>query len=201
MGRRTQKEDTTMHRITSLFILLTALAVFAEPSEKLPLTEELNAEEMPWFAFSAKDNNGTYKKIINREDLKELAKQKKYRKVVFAFFATWCTKCREGLEIINDNAEELKNKGILVVLVNVAEEDIENYNRKSIDEWLKNERYIKADWLLVFDRFSVSLKDFGLQKGSTEAPLPRTLIADSNMRPLMLIGAEGDDYLQLLLKE
>jgi thiol-disulfide isomerase/thioredoxin len=201
MGNGNYEEDTTMRRITYIFALLTALAAFAEPSEKLPLTDELKAE-MPWFAFNAKDGNGTYQKVINRDNLKELARQKKYRKVVFSFFATWCVPCREGLKKMSDNADELRKKNILVVLVNVAEQDLENYSYGKIDGWARQNKYFREEWLLVFDKYSTSLEDFGFQKNdSEEAPLPRTLIADSNLRPLILIGNEGDNYLQLLLKE
>jgi len=187
-----------MRRITYSFVLLAALAIFAKPSEKLPLTNELNAEEMPWFAFNAKDDKGTYQKIINRDDLKELARQKKYRKVVFSFFATWCNSCREGLKKISENAGELKKRGVLVVLVNIAEQDLKNFSYGKIDEWARQNKYFADDGLLVFDKYSTSLEDFGFGE---KTPLPRTLIADINLRPLMLIGAEGDDYLQLLLKE
>jgi thiol-disulfide isomerase/thioredoxin len=202
MGNGNYEEDTTMRRIISSFVLLSALAAFAKPSEKLPLPRELQAEEMPWFAFDAKDENGTYDKVINRDNLKEFARQKKYRKVVFSFFATWCVPCREGLKIMSDNSQELKKKGILVVLVNVAEKGLEDYSYGKIDGWVRKNKYFGEEWLLVFDQFSNSLEDFGLQKnGSTEAPLPRTLIADCNLRPLMLIGTEGEDYLKILLKD
>ena len=190
-----------MRGITYVFILLSALAVFAKPTEKLPLTKELQANELPWFAFDTKDSNGTYEKVINRDNLKEFVMRKKYRRVVFSFFATWCIPCREGLKRMSDNSEELKKNGILVVLVNVAERDLENYSRKKINEWAKQNKYFRDEWLLVFDKFSNSLEDFGLQKNGAEAPLPRTLIADGNLRPLMLIGVEGDDYLQNLLHE
>jgi thiol-disulfide isomerase/thioredoxin len=198
MGERNHEVGTTMRRIIFSFVLLSALAIFAKPSEKLPLPKELQAAEMPWFAFDAKDENGTYEKVINRDNLKEFARQKKYRKVVFSFFATWCVPCREGLKKISDNSEELKKKGILVVLVNVAEKGLEDYNRGKIESWAKENRYFREEWLLVFDQFSNSLEDFGLQKsGSTEAPLPRTLITDGNLKPLMLIGSEGEDYLKI----
>ena len=186
---------TAMRRIAYILISLSALAVFAKPSEKLTLPKELQAAELPWFAFDAKEGDG----VINRDNLKELAKQKKYRKVVFSFFATWCVACREGLKKMSDNANELKKNGVLVVLVNVGEKYLENYSRKKIDEWARQNGYLKDEWLLVFDKFSNSREDFGLQKNeSEEAPLPRTLITNGNLRPLMLIGEEGEDFLRIL---
>jgi len=190
-----------MYRITYLFILLWALTAFSKPSEKLSLSKELQAEKLPWFAFDAKDSNGTYEKTVNRDNLKELVRQKKYRKVVFVFFATWCIPCREGLKKISDNSAELKKNGILIVLVNVAERNLENYSRRKIDEWARQNGYFKDEWLLVFDQFSNSLEDFGLHRNdNAEVPLPRTLILDENLRPMMLIGKEEDDYVQILWK-
>jgi len=190
-----------MRRIAHTFALLLALAVFAKPTEKLPLAKELQADELPWFAFSSKDSDGTYKRTINRDDLKELARQGKSRRVVFAFFATWCVPCRDGLKKMSDNHDELRKNGIMVVLVNVAEKDLENYSRAEIDKWIAEKGYLKDGWLLVFDKFSNSLSGFGLQKSTDmEIPLPRTLVADGNLRPLTLIGEEGDDYLQILWK-
>jgi len=188
MGARNYGVGADM-RLAFSFMILFALAVFAKPSVKLPLPKELQGEELPWFAFDAKDEN-----TINRDNLKELVKQKKYRRVVFSFFATWCIPCREGLKRMSDNAEALRKRGVLVVLVNVAERDLDNYSRKKIDGWVRQNGYLKDEWLLVFDRFSNSLEDFGLRNGSEEAPLPRSLVVDGDLRPLLLVGEEGDDF-------
>jgi len=188
-----------MFKIISALVLFCALAVFAKPSEKLVFQKELQVEELPWFAFDAKDDNGTYGKTINPENLKEIIKQKKYRKVVFSFFASWCTNCLEGLKRMSNNADALKKKGVLVVLVNVAERDLSKYSHKQIETWITDKKLLGSDWLLAFDKYSNTLESFGLHKNSNEeATLPRTLITDDKLRPLVLIGAEGDDFLQLL---
>jgi len=182
--------DTAMRRITYVFILLSALVVFAKPTEKLPLTKELQAEELPWFAFDAKDGDGTYDRVINRDNLKEFAKQKKYRKIVLSFYATWCIPCREGLVRMSKKAAELEKNGVLIVLVNVGEDD---YGK--ISRWVSG--YVKDEWLLGFDRFNNLTGNFGLSKNGDEMPLPRTLLLNQNLRPLMLIGQEGDDFPQI----
>ncbi|MDR0517424.1 MAG: hypothetical protein LBH25_10320 [Fibromonadaceae bacterium] len=88
--------------------------------------------------------------------------------------------------------------GLLVVVVNVAEKDLENYSHAKIENWLRDKKYFSEDWLLGFDMFSNTLNDFGLQKGNEETRLPKTLITDANLRPLKLIGEEGDDFPQIL---
>ncbi|GBU24315.1 hypothetical protein R83H12_00943 [Fibrobacteria bacterium R8-3-H12] len=198
MGERNYGVGAKM-RLTHILILLCAAVALAKPSVKLPLAKELQGEELPWFAFDAKDGNGTYEKTINRDNLKEFAMQNKYRKVVFSFFATWCVSCRVSLKKIVGYADALKKKGVLVVLVNVAENDLENYSRKKIDAWARQNDFFRDEWLLVFDKYGISLEDFGLRKnGSDDVPLPRTLVADVNLRPLVLIGEEGDDFLRIL---
>ncbi|MDR0516040.1 MAG: redoxin domain-containing protein [Fibromonadaceae bacterium] len=187
-----------MRRLTLSFIVLSAVFAFAKPSEELPLPQALQAKELPAFGFDAKDGGGTYNAVVNNAGLKELVRQKKSQRVIFSFFATWCVPCQEGLKLLSINSEELKKRGILIVLVNVAEKDLESYSPGKIEEWLKQKQYINKDWQLVFDMFSNSLSDFGLSKNNSDMPLPRTLITDANLRPLKLIGYEGDDFPQTL---
>ncbi|MDR2732237.1 MAG: redoxin domain-containing protein [Fibromonadaceae bacterium] len=180
-----------------LLILFNGLA-FSKPSKKLSLPKELQAKELPGFGLDTKDGGGTYNAVVNNEKLKELAKQRNSQRIVFSFFATWCVPCREGLKILSDNSKELEKMGILVVLVNVAEKNLENYNHGKIEGWLKENKYIKEGWLLVFDLFSNTLSDFGLSKNNDNVPLPRTLVTDANLHPIKLIGYEGDDFPQIL---
>jgi len=188
-----------MLKITYMLVLLTALAVFAKPSERLSLPKQLQGNEIPWFAFDVKDSNGTYGKTVNPENLKEIIKQKKYRKVVFYFFAPWCIICHESLKNLSDKADEFKKKNVLIVLVNTFERDLDNYSPKKTDEWLKQRKFFRDEWLLGFDKYSNSFEDlFDLPE--KDWTIPKTLITDNNLRPLMLIGVEGDDFLQILLE-
>jgi len=183
----------TMRRLM-LFVCL-ALAMpplsFAEPSERLmPLPKELQAGELPWFAITAKDEGGKYS-ALNRDKLKEIAKQNGSKRVVFAFFATWCIPCLKGLKLMGEKANELKEKGILIVLINVGEDDYDK-----VSKW--TEQYAKNGWLLGFDKYANLPVKFGLSKQGENVPYPRVLILDSNLSPLTLLGQEGNDFPQIL---
>jgi thiol-disulfide isomerase/thioredoxin len=192
MGKGGKKMGTAMRRLTLNLLVLLAVFAFAKESQKLAMPPELQAEELPWFGPDAKDGKGTYNAVINNDKLKEIAKQRKKTRIVFSFFATWCAPCKVGLAKLSKNSEQLKKQGVLVVLVNVAEKDVDNYNYGKIESWAKE--YYKEEWLLVFDRFGSTLEDFGLSKSRDNIPLPRTLVTDANLRPLMLLGYEGDDF-------
>jgi len=185
--------DSAMRRLTFLvcIVLMLITPLLAKLSEKLPLPDELRVGELPWFALTARDEYGTFNDVINRDSLKEIAKQNNSERVIFAFFATWCIPCREGLKLIGEKVTEFKGNEVLIVLVNVGEDD---YGK--ISKWA--EQYAKKEWLLGFDKYANLPEKFGLSKQGEDMPFPRTLVLDSNLRPLMLVGQEGDDYPQIL---
>lgn len=166
---------------------------FAKKSEVLPLPNALQTEELPWFALPVKDSEESYNGVLNKNKLKNIAAQKNSKKVVLAFYATWCMPCREGLRRMSEKAAELEKNGVLVVLVNVAEK---SFDFGKINRWVME--YAREGWLLGFDEFGGLPEKFGLAEHGGEMPLPKTLLLNSNLRPLMLIGQEGDDYLQIL---
>jgi len=159
-------------------------------SERLSLPKELKSE-LPWFALVAKDGESSYNGILSKDQLKAIAKQRNSKRVVFAFYATWCLPCREGLAKMANNAAELEKSGVLVVLINVGEDDYIKTNK-----WVSG--YMKDEWLIGFDKFNNIPENFGLSKHDSDMPLPKTLLLDNNLRPLLLIGNEGDDFLQIL---
>jgi len=92
---------------------------------------------------------------------------------------------------MSKKATELEKDRVMIVLVNVGEDDC-----GKISKWVNE--YVKDGWLLGFDRFNNLPENFGLSKNGAEMPLPKTLLLDQNLRPLMLIGQEGDDFPQIL---
>ncbi len=179
-----------MRRLTLIFILLAVFAVLAKPSERLSLPKELGGD-LPWIALDAKDGEKSYGGVLSSDKIKNIAKQRSRKRIVFSFFATWCTPCKEGLVRMSRNAAELEKRGILVVLINVGENDY-----IKIDEWAK--AYFKEQWLLGFDSFQNVPEDFGLSKRGSEMSLPKTLILSPDLKPLLLLGEEGDDFPQIL---
>jgi thiol-disulfide isomerase/thioredoxin len=164
-----------------------------DKSERLPLPRELQGE-LPWFAMSEKDGKATCNGVLNKDKLKSVAAQRKSKRVILAFYATWCIPCREGLALLSKNASSLERNGVLVVLVNVGESDCGKTSK-----WVDG--YAKEGWLLGFDKFSNLPESFGLSGKGEEMLLPRTLLLSMNLQPLMLIGLEGDDYTQLLSEQ
>jgi thiol-disulfide isomerase/thioredoxin len=185
-----------MHKLM-FFASLALLAVVShakgDKSERLPLPPKLQGE-LPWFAMSEKDGKASCNGVMNKDKLKSVAAQRKSKKVVLAFYATWCVPCKEGLARLSKNASELERNGILVVLVNVGESDCGKTSK-----WVDG--YAKDGWLLGFDKFSNLPERFGLSGKGKEMPLPRTLLLGGDLQPLMLIGLEGDDYTDILLFE
>ena len=79
-----------------------------------------------------------------------------------------------------------------VVLVNVGERETETL--------VKYLQTFSLDGLkAVVDPFGRMTEGFGLKKENENMALPRTIIVDSKVKPLMMIGEEGDDYISLLM--
>jgi cytochrome c biogenesis protein CcmG/thiol:disulfide interchange protein DsbE len=68
--------------------------------------------------FSLRDSRGTE---IRLDDLVG-APEKGGNGVILSFFASWCIPCRNELPILNGLVDELKMKGIAVVLIGVKED-------------------------------------------------------------------------------
>jgi thiol-disulfide isomerase/thioredoxin len=75
--------------------------------------------------------------------------------VILSFFATWCVECRKELPLINSLVDELKGKGISVVIVDVKE-DVDSINA------LLSE--LKVDKPVVLsDRYGKTAETYGVR--------------------------------------
>ncbi len=70
-------------------------------------------------AFSLRDSGG---KNFSLNDVAGGQNEEKNTGVVLSFFASWCMPCRNELPILNSLVDELKKKGVQVVLVGVKED-------------------------------------------------------------------------------
>jgi len=160
-----------------------------EKSQILPLTAQLKKESIPWFV--ARD----------RKDLQQFTKKQletlvasQTKRMALVFFASWCVPCREGVIRLRDSQAELDKNGIQVVLVNAGEGDL-----SKIENWIKENG--NENWPVILDKFKNIQKNSGLISGSeTEIVFPKTILLDNKLKPLLLIGAEGKDWPQILWK-
>lgn len=76
---------------------------------------------VPAPAFSLLDATGKDRSLADILGSRTKAKAK-VNGVIVSFFASWCTPCRQELPLLNSLADELKEKGITIVLVDVKED-------------------------------------------------------------------------------
>jgi thiol-disulfide isomerase/thioredoxin len=70
-------------------------------------------------AFTLRDSVG---RDFYLSDVVGATRKEKVNGVIVSFFASWCVPCRQELPLINSLVDELKGKGIKVVLINVKED-------------------------------------------------------------------------------
>ncbi len=94
--------------IAALLILLYVPSAFAalKPNDPAP-------------TFSLRDNTG---KVFSLNDVVGAQSKEKANGVILSFFASWCMACRDELPIINSVVDEMKSKGIRVVIVGFKED-------------------------------------------------------------------------------
>ena len=95
-------------------IVPAALAIFLFTSSAIAALKPND----PAPAFSLRDSAG---KDFSLSDFVGERSKEKVNGVILSFFASWCIPCRNELPIINSLADELKSRGVKVVIVNVKE--------------------------------------------------------------------------------
>jgi len=102
--------------------------------------------------FSVKDLEGN---IFNLADVVGATRKEPVQGVIVSFFASWCIPCRNELPLINSQADELKSKGVKIVIVNVKEDE------KTIKALLGDLKVTKP--LVLSDRNGEISKKYGVQ--------------------------------------
>lgn len=186
------RKATKQSLFVLFFVLLFSTAsVAAEPmalSQKIPLPAIIQ-DSLPWFAvFELQNDNSPF----TRNHLNALAQ--KSERVALVYYATWCIPCREGLKQISTNLEGLAAAKTSFVLVNVGERE-----KDLITRYLA--KFSLEKMPAVVDPFGRLTEGFGLIKEGENIDLPRTVVVDRNLRPVLMVGAEGADYIQILKGE
>ena len=176
-------------RILGIVLLLGTVWAGAQMSQRLDLPTPLKTTQLPWFA--ARDGKDADQPFTRRQ--LEAAVTPSTRRVALVYFATWCLPCRAGVRKLSQNLDALERHGVQVVLVNVGEADAEAVRR-----WVRE--FGSDRWPLIADNYGRLTEAFGLVTSGETMALPRTLLLDSKLKPLLLIGEEKADWPELLWK-
>lgn len=171
----------------ALYVLAAVLTAFvaqakAEPSVLLDLPAQLSKETLP--AFTAKDRDAD--KNFQKRHLEKLIEPETER-VALVYFATWCKPCTDGAVKLKKEKEMLAKKGILVILVNVGQKEVD-----LVHSWI--DKYSYSGFNLIMDTKSQMVGPYGLLEPDGSVALPKTLVLDKKLKPLFLLGTEGDDF-------
>lgn len=165
---------------------LLALALLA-PSQLLEVSGEAKVgAPAPWFAGWTAEQ-----RVINRTRILETPAAGH----VLVLFATWCVPCEAGLKQLAAAEDQLKVRGAKPWLVAIGQRPAE------VRPWLAA-RGLK-DWPVLYDRFGRVAQTLGAQvekDGKQVTQLPRTVVMGADGVVRLLVGTEGPDYVELLLR-
>ncbi len=148
--------------------------------------EAVVSKSAPWFA--AWDMND---KVINSKNIFS----PKTRRVVLVFFATYCKPCIAGLKIIAENREKFEAANIRIVLVNYMEE------KAVVQEFLQ--KHNLESFSVLWDKFGKVSEKFGVLntgENGVVGSLPKTVVIEKDGKVARIIGKEGEDYVDLIVK-
>lgn len=177
--------------MTGILALALVLAVAggqapADTTEILPAYGVLTAgDEAPWLAGWTMSG-----RVWN---LERAGADSSNRRTVLVFWATWCAPCKEGLRRLAVADESLEATGVEVVLVNL------DAREPAVAGYLQDN---PMPFVCVLDPFMQNTRRFfGLETGAGDSlVLPRTVLLDRDRRIEAILGREGDDYLEILLR-
>ena len=165
-------------------LCMTSNAAAMEKSRKMELPKTIS-DSLPWFAAREFSENMV---PFTRSHLAKIAK--KSDRTALVYFATWCVPCRAGIKRLVANIDQLQKNKVSVVLVNIGERD------ELVKKWI--EKMNITQFTIVHDPFKRLTEGLGLVKEGEEISLPRTVVLDNNLKPLFMLGEEGNDWPQIL---
>lgn len=177
--------------VHSLALLLAAIGLLAEsqaaessakPSEQLPASgAAVVGEKAPWLA------GWTLEESVFNID-KPFA-DPTVERLVLVFWATYCQPCRVGMQRLQDAAADLTAAGVRVALINVGE------SAALVSAYFGEHR---PSFDVVLDPYLNSEEAYLLRPDGRKV-LPLTVVLDRSRAVVRMIGAEGDDYVRLLV--
>ena len=91
--------------VFAIFLLTSSSFASLKPNEAAP-------------DFTLRDSSGNY---FYLSDVIGAKSKEKINGVILNFFASWCIPCKNELPIINSVADELKSKGVKIVIIGLKE--------------------------------------------------------------------------------
>ncbi len=122
---------------------------------------------------------------------KTMFKSGSKQKYLINLCASWCEPCKKGLKEIQGHLDQLKEKNIKIVLL------IAN-TKNDATNMLKELQLTSVT--AIADEFNTHTKKYSPISENQQMTLPRTFVVDEKGVIVRIIGAEGSDYLDLLIQ-
>jgi peroxiredoxin len=181
------------HHFFVMLLMISILftqAIFAQTiskggSELLTQSGEAKlGEKLPFFSGWDVFTN----QVVTTKTMFKAGNQSKY---IINLCASWCEPCKKGLKEIQGHWDQLKAKNIKVILL-IANPKTEALNM------LKELKLTEVT--AIADEFNTHTKKYSPISENQQMTLPRSFVVDEKGNITQIIGAEGTDYIELLMK-
>jgi peroxiredoxin len=168
-----------------LFLLAPNLAHAKQAKHSEILNKSGKAEvgkPAPWFSGWTLND-----KVFN---LKKAFRDPATQRVALVFWATWCKPCKVGMAKLKKNKARLHKAGVRVMLMNFKEE------KDAVSRFILKH---PKNFPVMLDPYGRTEKSY-LVSGKAKLCLPRTVIVGRNGKVLRIIGEEGNDYVEQIIR-